>query len=493
METLGKLAKKSLKQYKNQPAVKDTKGTLTYDQLRKNACRLAHALLEEGLQKGDRVAILMSNRREHVEFDIAVALTGLIKVPINYRLHPKELEYIINNSQASILFAETELIDSVQVPIKKIDMDLDYSFYTKGKSDEFPNIDVNGDDLYALMYTSGTTGNPKGAMLTHKNMISSAISLNMACEISYGDIIGHVAPLTHGSNFLSQCSLFYGLKQVIFNKFSPEESLEDIEKEKISVIFLVPTLVNLMIHSKNFDPEKLKNIKSINMAGSPIAVDKVNKALELIGPKFAETYGLVEAPMTITMMPKHELKNRPNSCGAAGPFVELMIVDENGEEVPNGEIGEVICKGSLVMKGYWKNEEATNDSFENGWFYTGDLGWKDEDGYLRLVDRAKDTIITGGLNVYPREVEEVLNQHSLVKETCVFGVPDEKWGESICAHVVLSDPSQSVSKEQLIDLCKENMASYKKPKFIEIVEELPKSSYGKILRKTLREKYQVQG
>lgn len=177
METLGKLAKKTLVQYKDQPAVKDSKGTLTYDQLRSNACQLANALLDEGLQKGDRVAIIMSNRREHVEFDIAIALTGLVKVPINYRLHPKELDYIISNSQASILFVENDLIDSVQLPIKKIDMDFDYASYIEGRSDSFPDVEVNGDDLYALMYTSGTTGNPKGAMLTHRNMLSSAISL----------------------------------------------------------------------------------------------------------------------------------------------------------------------------------------------------------------------------------------------------------------------------------------------------------------------------
>ncbi len=493
METLGKLAKKTLVQYNNQLAVKDSKGTLTYGQLRSKACRLAHALLEEGLQKGDRVAILMSNRREHVEFDIAVALTGLVKVPVNYRLHPKELEFIVDNSQASILFGETELIDSVQLPIKKVDIDMEFPSFIEGKSEEFPAVELEGDDLFALMYTSGTTGNPKGGMLTHKNMLSSALSLNMACEITYGDTIGHVAPLTHGSNFLSQCALFFGLKQVIFNKFDPQEFLDDIEREGISIIFLVPTLVNLMIHSDNFDPKKLKNIKSINMAGSPIAVEKVNKALDLIGPKFAETYGLVEAPMTITMMPKRELRDRPDSCGATGPFVEMKIVDKEGAEVPNGEIGEITCRGSLVMKGYWNNETATRDSIKNGWFHTGDLGWKDDEGYLRLVDRAKDTIITGGLNVYPREVEEALNQHPAVKETCVFGVPDEKWGESICAHVVLSDPSLIIEEEELVALCKENLASFKKPRFIRIVEDLPKNSYGKILRKALRDDYQLQG
>ena len=493
METLGSLAKKTLIQHSDKPAVKDSRGTITYNQLRKNACRLAHALIEEGLKKGDRVAVLMSNRREHIEFDIAIAITGLLKVPVNYRLHPKELDYIIGNSSSSILFGEKSLLEAVTLPIKKIDIDSEYEFFISGKSEDFPSIEVHEDDLFALMYTSGTTGKPKGGMLSHRNMLSSALSLNMVCEITHTDTIGHVAPLTHGSNFLSQCALFFGLKQVIFNKFDPEDFLDDLEREEISIIFLVPTLVNLMIHAENFDPSKLRHINSINMAGSPIAVDKLNKALDIVGPKFAETYGLVEAPMVISMMPKQELKNRPDSCGAIGPFVEVKIVDPNGKELPTGEVGEVTCKGSLVMKGYWDNDAATNEAIKNGWFHTGDLGSIDENGYLRLIDRAKDTIITGGMNVYPREVEEVLNQHPAVKETCVFGVPDEKWGESICAHVVLCDSTLNVSEEDLITLCKEHLASFKKPRFIRIVEELPKNSYGKIMRKSLRENYQLQG
>ncbi|WP_431803863.1 class I adenylate-forming enzyme family protein [Halobacillus andaensis] len=492
METLGELAKKTLVQYSEKPAVKDSRGTITFYQLKKNACRLAHALLQEGLQKGDRVALLMSNRREHIEFDIAIAMTGLIKVPVNYRLHPKELEYIIKDSQSSILFGEQELIESVQFPIKKIDIDREYELFLSSHKEDFPQLEVNEEDIFTLMYTSGTTGKPKGGMLSHRNMITSALSLNMVCEITHEDTIGHVAPLTHGSNFLSQSALFFGLKQVIFDKFDPVDFLDDLEREKVSIIFLVPTLVNIMIHEENFDAEKLKYIKSINMAGSPIAVDKLNKALDLIGPRLAETYGLVEAPMTITMMPKHELRNHPNSCGAIGPFVKVKILDENGAEVNNGEIGEVVCKGSLVMKGYWKNEKATKESIKNGWFYTGDLGWKDEAGYLHLVDRAKDTIITGGLNVYPREVEEVLNQHPDVKETCVFGVSDKKVGEAICAHVVLKDPSLKIHEEELILLCKEHLAGYKKPKFINFVDSLPKNTYGKIMRKTLRENYQFQ-
>ena len=219
-----------------------------------------------------------------------------------------------------------------------------------------------------------------------------------------------------------------------------------------------------------------------------MAAEKIKMALDILGPKIIETYGQIEAPMTITAMPRLELRNRLASSGATGPFVDMKIVDEDGRQVPSGEIGEIICRGSLVMKGYWKNEEATAEAIRNGWLHTGDLGWMDKEGYLYIVDRKKDVIISGGANTYPREVEEVLNLHPAVKETCVFGIPDDKWGEAICAHVVLRE-DQCVTEEELIGLCKSKLASFKKPKRIFIVESLLKSTYGKILRKEIRESY----
>jgi long-chain acyl-CoA synthetase len=307
----------------------------------------------------------------------------------------------------------------------------------------------------------------------------------MVCEVTEGDVVGHVAPLTHGSNFLSHVSWLHGLTQVVFDKFQPEDFLDDIEKEQVSVIFMVPTMVNLMIQHPSFQAHKLRSIKSINMAGSPIAASKLQLALEKLGPKFIETYGQVEAPMTITMMPRNELRYRFESCGRIGTFVDVKIVDNEGIDVETGSVGEVICKGSLVMKGYWNNPEATKNTLKNGWLYTGDLGWLDEKGFLHLVDRKKDVIISGGVNIYPREVEEVLNLHPGVKETCVIGTPDEKWGESVTAYIVPNE-GQGVKEEDLLALCKNKLASFKKPQSIYIVESLPKSSYGKILKRELR-------
>ncbi|MEW9110839.1 class I adenylate-forming enzyme family protein [Cytobacillus gottheilii] len=486
MQTIADLAGKVFKRYPDKIAVKDAYRSLTYAQLQTRVFQLYAALKKAGLKKGDRIGILMSNRLEHIELDLAAAYGGFIKVPLNYRLHEREVEYILENADVQILIGEEELIEKVTRSCQCVFIGHDYEGWLSAEESLQPEMDVEEDDLFAIMYTSGTTGKPKGVMLSHRNMISSALSLALVCEITADDVVGHVAPLTHGSNFLSHISWLFGLTQVVFDKFNPSEFLNEVEKEKVSFIFMVPTMVNLMIQSPDFDAKKLSNIKSINMAGSSIAASKLKQAIEKAGPIFIETYGQVEAPMTITVMPRQELINRLESCGTAGPFVEMKLVDDHGAEVPQGEIGEIICKGPLVMQGYWKNDKATKETLRDGWLYTGDLGWCDEQGYLHIVDRKKDVIISGGLNIYPREIEEVINKHVGIKETCVLGIADEKWGEMVVAYCVLNE-GHFVDENELLLLCKDHLASYKKPKQIHIVKELPKSSYGKILKRELRE------
>ncbi|WP_419954338.1 class I adenylate-forming enzyme family protein [Neobacillus niacini] len=486
MQTIAHLAKNVFKRYPEKIAVKDKNRNFSYSELQKRVYQLYTALKQAGLEKGDRIGIIMSNRVEHMELDLAAAIGGFIKVPINYRLHPKEVEYILGDVEAKVLIGEEEHLSPIQTTSHKIKIGKEYEEWVTSQEAIEPEILTGEDDLFAIMYTSGTTGKPKGVMLTHRNILSSVLSLALVCEITSDDVVGHVAPLTHGSNFLSHVSWLFGLTQVIFDKFDPEEFLNDVEKEKVSFIFMVPTMVNLMIQNPDFDASKLKNIKSINMAGSLIAASKLKQAIEKAGPIFIETYGQTEAPMTITVMPRHELANRLESCGAVGPFVEMKIVDDNGSEVPKGEIGEIICKGPLVMKGYWRNEKATNETLKNGWLHTGDLGWIDKNGYLHIVDRKKDVIISGGLNIYPREIEEVLNKHDGIKETCVIGKPSEKWDEAVVAYCVLNEGA-TVDPEELLELCKNHLASFKKPKEIHIVETLPKSSYGKILKREMKQ------
>ncbi len=489
METLGKLAMKSAAAYPDKVAMKDKDRAFTYREMMERVFALTSYFHETGLRKGDRIGVLMANRLEHIELDVATSLAGVIKVPLNYRLHPKEHEYMLKDADVSLIIGDKGLIEPIGTDVAVLTIGDDYEKAVDAHIGKRHLEEVGEDDLFAIMYTSGTTGNPKGVMLSHRNMISGALSLAVACDTNYDDIIGHVAPLTHGSNFLSHVAWLYGLTQVVFDKFEPDEFVNDLARERVSTIFLVPTMVNLMIQHPNFDPAKLSTLKTINMAGSAIAASKLEQALSLAGPIFAQTYGQVEAPMCITMMPKKEMENRLESCGRTGLFVDVKIVDDEGKEVIDGEVGEIICKGSLVMKGYWNNEKATEETLKEGWLHTGDLGWKSAEGYLHIVDRKKDVIISGGVNIYPREVEEVLNLHTGVKETCVIGVPDEKWGENVVAYVVLNGTAE-VTEDELIALCIENMASFKKPKEIHIVDELPKSSYGKILKRELRNKHE---
>lgn len=488
METLSKLALKSAEAYPNKMAVKDKNRSFSYQEFIERAKALSAYFYAQGLKKGDRVGILMSNRLEHIELDIAVALAGLIKVPLNYRLHPKEHQYMVEDAVLALFIGDEDLIEAVGSGVPKVFVGSQYeSIIAEYKGQTYVE-DVGEDDLFAIMYTSGTTGNPKGVMLSHRNMIAGALSLSQVCEVDYNDIIGHVAPLTHGSNFLSHVAWLYGATQVVYDNFEPEAFLDYLSEDQVSILFLVPTMVNLMIQHPNFDAKKLATVKSINMAGSPIAATRLQEALDKAGPIFVETYGQVEAPMCITMMPRNEIHTRLDSCGRIGPFVDMKIVDDQHQEVAIGEVGEIICKGSLVMKGYWNNEKATNETIQDGWLHTGDLGWRDLAGYLHIVDRKKDVIISGGVNIYPREVEEVLNLHKGVKETCVIGVPDDKWGENIVAYVV-PNGKEKVTVENLLLLCKENLASFKKPKEIFIVEELPKSSYGKILKREMKQQH----
>lgn len=488
METLGSQAKKIIRAYPDKIAVKFKGQTITYETLYKRAMAIAAYLSSRGLKKGDRFAVLMPNRLEYIELDLAAAFGGFVKVPLNYRLHPKEHEYMINDANISILIGDQTLIDPIDSEFERLYIGEDYENVLAKHIGEEVNEEMEENDLFAIMYTSGTTGNPKGVMLSHRNILAGALSLSEACEVNHHDTVGHVAPLTHGSNFLSHVSWLHGTTQVIYDKFQPEEFLDDIEKDKVSVIFLVPTMVNLMIQHPEFNPDKLKSVKSINMAGSPIAASKLRIALDKLGNKLVQTYGQVEAPMCITIMPRDELGSHLESCGRTGMFVEMKIVDEDGKEVKQEEVGEIICKGSLVMQGYWNNEAATNSTLKNGWLHTGDLGWVDKNGYLHIVDRVKDVIISGGVNIYPREVEEVLNKHNGVKETCVIGIPDDKWGEKVVAYVVPNE-NNTVDPDELIELCTNHLASFKKPKEVHIVESLPKSSYGKILKRELRKQH----
>jgi acyl-CoA synthetase (AMP-forming)/AMP-acid ligase II len=508
--TLQEGYEKAFRTYKDQICMIQDSNQFTYSDVQKRVDQLISCFSQLELFKGERIGILSQNRKECLELDAAIAISGLVKVPLNYRLHPNEHMYMIKNSGAKVLFVEEGLEQDILSRVEELPTiehififgndRKDYLSYErlleeKGKQRDIQRPKVHPNDLYAIMYTSGTTGRPKGVMLTQANFITIALSLTLELSLDGDERIGHFAPLTHGNAFFVTAGLMRGNTHVIFRTFNPADFLSKVEHYRITTVFLVPTMLNLVIHEPTIETADFSTLRSILYAGSPIAVEKLKLAIDIFGIRLVQTFGQMEAAMAITVLGRqsHLKKNgkytdKIASCGREAIFAEVQVMDEHGTPLKSGEIGEVCTRGPLTMLGYWNNEEATNETIRNGWLRTGDLGWMDEDGYLYLVDRKKDVMITGGMNVYPREVEEILNLHPAVKEVCAFGIPDAKWGEAICAHIVLkSDETPEV--EEIIEHCKQHMASYKKPKLIKFVQELPKNNYGKIMRRQLRDEY----
>ena len=374
----------------------------------------------------------------------------------------------------------------------------DYDSFLEKGSDQEPEADVHLDDLSDLWYTSGTTGAPKGIMLTHRNILTCVQFL--LCEvydITLEDKLLSVGALSHAGSVRILPFIIRGATNYLHGHFDPVKAFKEIETSKITDFSTVPTiLIGLMDH-----PERprfnLGSLKRITYAGSPMSVERIKEALNIFGPVLDQSYGQAESIITIAHLPRHEhilngdpvRERRLASAGREYPGVRVKVVDENDRPLGPGEIGEVITQSDLVMRGYWNQPDKTEEALRGGWLHTGDIGYLDEDGYLYLVDRKHDKIITGGLNVYPREVEEVLSAHPTVAQVAVFGLNDPLWGEAIVAAVVVRE-GLNVTVEDLMQFCKENLAGYKRPKKIYLLEDLPKNLYGKILRKELKTKFE---
>ncbi|MGI9658673.1 MAG: class I adenylate-forming enzyme family protein [Gaiellaceae bacterium] len=482
---------------------------LSYGELEEQAARLAGALLDAGLAPGERLGVYMRNNPEYLITVFAAFRAGLCVVPVNAKLHPSELAYILSNAECSALVYGEEKSTDVSEAVSQLEMDhlvrvgaagpgTDFVALLDAGSPATPIAEVGPDDLAWLFYTSGTTGFPKGAMLTHRNLV--AMTMNTLADVysfQPEDVVLHPAPLSHGCGLYALASIARGADNIIYHhaSFNPAEMLQMVEDERVScVAFMAPTMIVLLLDAPaNIDTSSLR---SVIYGGGPMHVDILREALARFGPVFVQIYGQGEAPMTISYLRArdHDIDDPAAlaSTGTARTDVEIRMVDESGEEVAAGEEGEVSVRGDVVMKGYWNNPEATASSLRNGWLHTGDIGRLDERGRLFLLDRKNDMIISGGTNIYPREVEEALIEHPDVREAVVFGVPDTVWGESVFACVVAAhgaDPQE----DQLIEFCKQHLASFKKPKRVAIVDELPKNAYGKVLRRELKEQYRAEG
>jgi acyl-CoA synthetase (AMP-forming)/AMP-acid ligase II len=369
-----------------------------------------------------------------------------------------------------------------------------------GSDSTRPEVPIEPTDVAWLFYTSGTTGKPKGAMETHRNLLTMVQQfliaiLHDACE---SDVMLHAAPIAHGTASVGLAHLAVGAAQCFPEStgFDPEHIFHIIERLRVSATFLAPTMIQMLLRSPHRHGANVSSLKNVVYGGGPMYVELLKEALAAFGNVFHQIYGQGEAPMTCTTLPKWEhtvvgdarLERRLASAGRELPAVQVRVVDDDDRPVSACEPGEILVRGDLVMRGYWQSPQSSAEALRGGWLHTGDVGFLDEDGYLFITDRKKDLIISGGSNIYPREVEEVLLQHPAVGEVSVIGVPHEKWGETVKAIIVLRDGTHA-DEQQLIQFCRERIASYKKPTSVEFVDALPKNAYGKVLKRELRERF----
>ena len=476
----------------------------TYSQLNERVNRLAAGLMDMGLRKGDNAAILLQNCSQYIEIYFALAKIGAVAVPLNFMLKGKGLEFLVNNSAARIMFLEEttrEQVEDARSRFTSIASDSfifigstvpeEYRSYEKLISEgspEEPDVRVDEDDDLIILYTSGTTGLPKGIVLTHRNRLTY---FNW-CGLEYGMLFDGIhmvtTPLYHNvACFLSQTQFYTGGTVVVMRKFSAEHCVELIVREKVTSTFMVPTQLNLVLRMRGVEPSSLSSVRTIVTGAAPLATRTKEQIIGLFNCDLHEMYGLTETGLITNMKPEDALR-KVRCVGQPFFHMEMRVVDEHGHDVPEGEVGEIVARGPLLLRTYYSNEKAYNDAMRDGWFFSGDLGRVDDEGFLYLVDRKKDMICSGGVNIYPMDVEEILHSHPKVHESAVIGVPDERWGESVLAIVVLK-PGESLTKEDLIRHCKDNMASYQAPKLVEFLDELPRNPSGKVLKRELREPY----
>ena len=459
-----------------------------------------------GLVPGDRVAIVMGNRPEYLEAQFAAWHAGLVVVPVNARLHRDEIAYVLDHSGARVVVVDDEHAhDVAQLPavvpsLEAVVVAPGPEWHSLASGAPLRLTDRTRDDPAWLFYTSGTTGRPKGATLTHGNLLMTSLSYFADIDpVSAGDSVLHAAPLSHGSGL-------YGLPHVARGAVSVFGSSAGLDGAQLLSLtrrwpgmsfFAAPVMVKRLTTDAALaggDPSDLAGLRTIVYGGAPMYLTDLEAALETFGPRLAQIYGQGETPMTITGLSKAEhadrdhprWRSRMQSVGLPRSDVEVRVVDLDDVELPLGEVGEVVVRGGVVMAGYWRQPVETAEVLRGGWLHTGDVGSFDADGFLTLCDRSKDLIISGGMNIYPREVEEALLWHPHVQAVAVVGTPDPEWGESVVAFVVVTDGTDP-STDELDRVCLDRIARYKRPKEYRVVDSLPTNSYGKVLKRELRE------
>jgi long-chain acyl-CoA synthetase len=461
-----------------------TRTVATYGELSARVARIAGGLRARGLAPGERVALIMRNCAAYYELLFGCWHAGLAAVPVNAKLHAKEFEYILGNSEAKLAFVTPDLESAVPAGVSIASRD----FEALRAAAPMPVADVSPDDTAWLFYTSGTTGVPKGAMLTHRNLLFATQAYYADIDrLAPGDSILHAAPLSHGSGLYGVPHIAAGALNVIPESggFEPEEIFALVAAHRGVSFFAAPTMIVRLLASPAAGGADLRNLKTITYGGAPMYVADAGRAIDLFGPRLYQLFGQGESPMTITGLAQSEHAARTNleTCGYARTGVEVRVVDGEDRDLPAGEVGEIVTRSDCVMAGYWRNPQATAQTLRGGWLHTGDLGSLDAAGYLTIRDRSKDMIISGGSNIYPREVEEVLLRHPAVAECSVIGRPHAEWGEEVVAFVVRRG---ALTAQELDELCLAHIARFKRPRDYRFVDSLPKNNYGKVLKTELR-------
>lgn len=474
----------------------------SYQDFNRRADKLASALRHRfGIQKGDRVAVLAFNCSEILELFFAVGKLGAIMVPINFRLARPEIQYILGNCEARVLFYGPEFDETVKAILPESNVDYVVPFATdrlltsydellEGASDAVPTpAEIDLDDPHLILYTSGTTGNPKGAVLTHGTITWNAINTQVGWDLCHGDVTLTHTPFFHtgGLNVLTTPLIHRGGTVIVSKQFDAARSLEICERERVTVLFAVPTMFQMMLETPGFDATDLSAMRFFITGGAPCPVPLI-EAYAKRGLTFKQGYGLTEAGPNCFTLDAKDAVRKAGSVGFPNMHLDVRLVDDEGQDVPAGEVGELLIRGPHVCKGYWKNPQATASAIKDGWLHTGDLVRRDEEGYHYIVDRKKDMIISGGENIYPAELEKLLHGHPEVAEAAVIGIPDAKWGE-VGRAIVARRPGSSLSEAEVIGYLDGKLARYKLPKSVVFVSELPRNPTGKVVKGELRDRY----
>src|SRR4051812_41438252 len=449
---------------------------------------MAAGLTKHGFKAGDRLAILLPNEPDYIELVYACAWLGIVAVPLNTRLSVKEIDGILDDAKPGGLIRHSALPAPTaqvlgQVVLEQDPLDV--------QSDSVPDPIYDPNAILALIYTSGTTGRPKGVEISHANILENVYHTSFWFPLEEGAVHLHAAPIFHTADFpFMFAAPAFGACQVTIPKFHPQTFCETIQRERVTHTVLVPTMINMLTQSPELQKYDLTSLRHLGYGGSPMAPELVHRTRQVLPKvKLVQVYGLSEAGFLTGLKDDEHTQDKLTCCGRPCMGIDVRVVDASGKEIETGQTGEVVARGANIMRSYWNKPEETKRAFRNGFFRTGDVGYQDANGYLYILDRLKDMIVTGGENVYSGEVEAVIYEHPAVREATVFGIPDPQWGELVMACVVLK-PGKALSADDLIIHCRRNLANYKIPRRVEFSEtELPKSGSGKILKRILRERF----